>query len=202
MNTTVYLIRHGHVDFSLGQDGQPVIYGPRAELSQNGVRQMTNLGESLRNKGVKLERIYTSPLSRAKSSAEILEEESIGNVPIVDVEGLMAKLHPSWEDKSVREFEETGEDLFSQVRPGDETPKEASDRIWEAYQEIMRKNKGRTIAVVTHGEVIRSLMDRLGVHVEIPNNGEGFRLIVLPEGGLLEHESVDAEIPSRGKEKI
>ncbi len=69
--TTVFLIRHGEIDNS-----QRILYGCNIDMKLNdiGREQIRVIAEKIRKSGYKIEKIYTSPLSRAKSSLSILAD--------------------------------------------------------------------------------------------------------------------------------
>lgn len=199
--TTVYLIRHGEVDFPKGPNGEDLIYDEEAVLNSNGERQMRSLGISLIDQGIKLSVIYTSDIKRAHQSAQILGDEFSYHVPVVDIPGFRAKAYPDWERRPVKELLETGVELFFHEGPGIETVKEASERLSQAYREIVRKNRGRIVAVISHEDEIRAIMHMFApFHTEAPGNGEGFRLTVSPEGEILDYEQVRVETSARGVE--
>ncbi|HLC94615.1 MAG TPA: phosphoglycerate mutase family protein [Patescibacteria group bacterium] len=82
MNTVLYLIRHGEVEYQHDEEGRKLIYGPDAHLSAEGKEQMRSLGRHLRRTGVRLDVLYTSPYERTKESASLIAAElAIFNMP-------------------------------------------------------------------------------------------------------------------------
>lgn len=67
--TTVFLIRHGEI-----HNPNKILYGSNIEmhLSDVGKKQLSDLAETLQKTGYTIEKIYTSPLSRAIESSEII----------------------------------------------------------------------------------------------------------------------------------
>src|SRR3989344_1872392 len=78
--TQIYLIRHGEVE-----NPDDVVYGrmPGFPLSGIGRKQVRQLAEVLRSKGVRFEAIYSSPLERALQTAQIIKREfGLANIKI------------------------------------------------------------------------------------------------------------------------
>src|SRR5258708_26738639 len=69
MVTTIFLIRHGEVD-----NPEDIIYGrlPNYRLSEKGEIQVKKTAEFLTDKHI--DAIYSSPLTRALQSAEIIKD--------------------------------------------------------------------------------------------------------------------------------
>ena len=107
MVTTLYLIRHGATEGSETKRYKGSIDVP---LSENGQRQMEQVAKYL-NRSYKsdttyngLNAVYTSPLSRALKSAEIIAEPH-GLNPIV-IEGLRERSFGIWEGMTFTEIKE------------------------------------------------------------------------------------------------
>ena len=107
MVTTLYLIRHGATEGSETKRYKGSIDVP---LSENGQRQMEQVAKYL-NRPYKsdtayngLNAVYTSPLSRALKSAEIIAEPH-GLNPIV-IEGLRERSFGIWEGMTFTEIKE------------------------------------------------------------------------------------------------
>lgn len=80
---TIYLIRHGETDWNVQGRLQGI---EDIELNENGVRQAQICGEALR--GVAVSKIITSPLKRAKRTAEIIASYLGGPEVIEDADFL------------------------------------------------------------------------------------------------------------------
>ncbi|MBQ6595099.1 MAG: histidine phosphatase family protein [Clostridia bacterium] len=160
--TTLYVVRHGR---SLGND-QRFFQGRRdLPLCEAGLRQAAAASEHLR--GIAFDIACTSPLSRARRTAEIilagrsvplLEDERLTEMDV----GLWGG-HPfSWivqnDPEGARRWNETPDE---HVFPGGESMAQAYDRINRAADEIAERNPGKTVLMVTHGGVLRCLWARI-----------------------------------------
>lgn len=136
--TTIYLIRHaqseGNAHFDKGLGRLPFTE-LGSDLTEFGVAQAKELVADL--KEVSFSAIYSSHLRRAFHTAEILAVSK--GMPVVQM-------------KELREREE-----------GREADEEATTRFMEALDSLVSNHPGETIAVVTHGFVIRVFLGSSGV---------------------------------------
>ena len=66
----IYFVRHGQTDYNLNE----IIQGATdIELNETGIKQAYEAKEKLKN--IKFDKIYSSPLKRAKKTADIIGEE-------------------------------------------------------------------------------------------------------------------------------
>lgn len=146
------LIRHG-------RQSSPLC-NVDVDLSEIGIQQAELLAERL--KGLAPDLIYTSGLTRAKQTAEILfgadaafyEREALNEISFGDMTGEAdsrnAVLFPEY-FAAKRKKEEN-------LRlPGGERPTEVFDRAVEVVKEAVVSGK-ETVVFVTHGGVIRALV--------------------------------------------
>lgn len=77
--SVIYLIRHGETKWNLEERFQGIT---NTELTKNGIDQGKKLAERL--KEINIENIYTSPLDRAKITAELIGTETKKNIIITD----------------------------------------------------------------------------------------------------------------------
>ena len=174
--TTVYLIRHGETE---GADSRRYKGHIDVPLSENGIEQIKRVAmylsqnTELRIQNADLTAVYTSDLSRAIKSAEIIAGP-YGLKPVV-VEGLKERSFGVWEGMSFDEIKEKWPEAFNawaanplKFSPmGGESTIAVRDRVIKAFEEIMRKHNGENIAIVSHGGVIRVLLcEMLGMPLE------------------------------------
>ncbi len=163
MAAAIYLVRHGE---SLGNQ-KNVYLGNRVDwdLSQRGFEQAERLADYF--KTTALDAVYTSPLLRAYHTAE----------PTAQQHHLTLRLCPQlheieagdWEgrtyDEIAREDPERWQawlDASPEVRAaGGENAAEVFRRSWQALCDIARENDGKSVLVVTHCVVLRTLICRL-----------------------------------------
>ena len=66
----VYFVRHGQTDYNLNEMIQGAI---DIELNETGIKQAYETKEKLKN--IHFDKVYSSPLKRAKKTAEIISED-------------------------------------------------------------------------------------------------------------------------------
>ncbi len=172
--TRIYIIRHceaaGNKDrtFQGHIDGLP---------SENGRAQLKRLSE--RMKDYPLDAIYSSTLSRARETAEAVNLHF--GYSITQREDLMEINGGVWEGKRWADFPTLyPEDSYHwSLEPwkfhpeNGEAMTEVYERIYTAVLSIVRENRGRHVAVVSHGCAIRNLMCRVkGLPIESLNDVE------------------------------
>lgn len=155
------LIRHGETDWNRNQIAQGHVDVP---LNLTGRAQAQALADRLRNWTIDV--ILTSDLSRAAETAAILGS-TLGLVPIpsaawreIDL-GEWAGLGDS--QLMTRFADELaafkrGEDIR---RGGGETMAEVQSRAVEAFDEVCREHANQSVALVSHGGVLKALICHL-----------------------------------------
>ena len=158
----IYLIRHGQV---VGHDNFPVFGHTDVELTRVGIIQMKQVAERLRL--VELESIYASDLKRASMGARFIAAHH--NVPIHFLQELREMHFGNWEGLTLSEIR-TGfpeelakrqEDIVHYEAPGNgESVFALSNRIMEAFENILSRHEKGNIAIVAHGAVNRVILSR------------------------------------------
>lgn len=154
--TTIYLIRHGDTEYPTDSSGQKLIYGPEAKLTEKGIQQMHALALRLREAGIQLNTIYTSPFVRARQSAEILAR-ALDISHIIDREDLADIRGPhhiglAWEktiNGNLPRF------------TNHETHEQLAARMLRVFYEIYDAERGNHVGIVGHGDPFRVLIYRL-----------------------------------------
>lgn len=155
--TTIYFVRHVQAMGNIQRIFQGAI---DTDISPQGQIQCEDLSRYF--KDIKLDCVYTSPLKRAVITAEAV---ALG-APIEKVEGIREIQAGVWESRSIDSLEVDYPDEFDawQNRPwdfvveGSESMAQVFERTGAALNEIVQKSKGQTIAVVSHGCALRSLI--------------------------------------------
>lgn len=215
--TTVYVFRHAEVVYPLDTQGRKLMYPPDTHISVNGKKQFTSLMEILKNQGVVFDSVETSPYTRAVESAQILADVFGLKEPVIN-SGLSDPHIPGWIGLPLsmqQELMDKGEDIYMNPKSDDQEPYEQiAERMIEAFGDIVNKNEGKTVALVSHGDPIRLLMYRLKHPTgKIPNmsilskegylkRGEVFRVTLDKEGKILEKELISNLEGARGKREI
>ncbi len=166
----MYLIRHGATEHNLAQP--PRLQGRRlnAPLAPQGRWQAERTAQLLAQ--VPLQAVYTSPLLRARQTAEQIALPH--RAPVYELEGLTEVDVGRWEGldwTAIRQQDPQGYDLFltdagQYGYPEGETFQQVQDRAVAALGQIVPQHLGQAIAVVAHNVVNRCLLAHvLGIPV-------------------------------------
>lgn len=157
--TKVFLVRHGETIWNKELKYQGHTDTP---LSDEGLRQANLVADRLA--GEKLAAVYASDLSRAFITAgTIAARHDLAAIAVPDLrevqfgewEGLTYEgINERWPEEYVQLFHRTDE-----VRiPGGETFREVKERAAAAVARIVASHPGETIAIVSHGGTIRTII--------------------------------------------
>lgn len=162
VTTRIVLVRHAEAE----GNAKRLFQGHSdAAISEKGKKQLDLL--ALRCRNMKRDVIYTSPLKRAKETAEAINQ--FHPVPMYFEDGLKEICGGVWENRPWRELfeQDLTEAYYWNQEPWAFTPKGGEpmthlyDRIYETICKIAWENKGKTVFVVSHGCAIRNLLCRL-----------------------------------------
>ena len=155
MRTIFGFVRHGQTNWNYEGRIQGTINNP---LNEEGIKQAHQLGQFLSEHDCDWNLIFTSPLQRAKSTAEILS----GYLPKVPL-----YVNPHFIEREFGDAEGCliNKELFDHI-VADEVPGlEAScilqKRIENAVKELAREHEGKRILVVAHSHVIKGLLTKI-----------------------------------------
>ncbi len=154
--TTVYLVRHCE---SLGNIGNRMQGRTDCDISENGGRQLENLRE--RMAAIPIDVIYSSPLLRARKTAEAIRADR--DIEICVVEELQEMSFGNWENRTWAELRAAypNESGKWNIAPYDMHFENGEDfdmveeRTVAAIEAIVAKNPGKRIAIATHATPIR-----------------------------------------------
>ena len=163
----LYLTRHGETDWNLASRIQGKTDIP---LNERGRQQARELAEMLKERRLSLDRIYTSKLSRARETAEIVGKEL--RLPVTILEGIEEMDLGKWEGYTWKQVRESFSGEYSlwhenrryQKTPDGESYEELLQRILPGLCGILgddpcRDKKGQgSVLVVTHSAVIMTLL--------------------------------------------
>lgn len=202
-NTTVFLIRHGEIN-----NPGSTLYGRSTDLllSAGGQEQIKKLAKKIKQK-CSLDLIYSSPLRRALQTAKIISE-TVGDIPIRKVHNFIDVDIPALIGQPIsliNEIHKHGVDEYEgeYVRRGNEPRAEIVKRMYQSFKKIVKKGRGKTIAIVSHGHPLRFLLFKLeNVHAKIIprigtledkdylGKGEAMKLIIKPNGSIIEKKRI------------
>ncbi len=150
------LVRHGLPIRRENTDGpaDPV-------LSPEGLEQARLLGEYMRVEHI--DGLYTSPLQRAKQTAEPLAG-FIGMTPDV-VAGVAEWDQHSNEYIPIEELKAANDPRWREIMEGgwssEEAPEEFHERVMDSLEMIISRHKGGTAVVTCHGGVINDYLSHV-----------------------------------------
>jgi broad specificity phosphatase PhoE len=158
LHGTAILMRHGETHWN--REGRVMGRNP-VELSENGRAQVhaaTLLARSLR-----LDLIVTSPLIRARQTAEIIASE-IGEIEITEEPSIAEVSYGRWEGMTYHElindphYAVYRESPVNYPTPGGETIPDVQARGVAAVYRAIEAHPGCRILFVSHGDIIRTVL--------------------------------------------
>lgn len=173
---TIYIVRHGETDANLTHtiQGQS-----NSALNSKGKIQAKQISRKL--KKITFDNIFSSDLLRAKQTADILALERKLAVQTSQtlrerrwgrLEGKSTKLIKTIEEFKSKLSEE--EKFLYKAHPDVESDQEIAARALTFLREVAVGYSGKTILIISHGGLMRILLDHLGIkvgHGAIPNMG-------------------------------
>ncbi len=166
--TRVIFIRHGETQWNrdLRIQGHQ-----NTQLSELGRAQARKLAARLA--GEKLGAVYSSDLDRAYETALCIAEEH--HLPVVKLPALREGCFGQWEGLNSAEIQSRFPEIQAKYRldnvhtrvPGGESCADLSARAVAAVREIVTGRPGETVAVVSHGGTLKTILcDALGLPLE------------------------------------
>lgn len=159
-NTFIF-IRHGEAENNAqGIDNSDLkkVY----HLTEKGRKQAEKLATELKKQ--KIDLLFASPYARTKETAEIISEK-MGGVEILFDQHLREHEMGSYSETKtgtfVKQFHSSGERYVKKL-PGAESFKEVENRLFAFLDYLQRKYSGKTIALVTHGDIQRAAQHLFG----------------------------------------
>jgi broad specificity phosphatase PhoE len=158
---TMYFIRHGE---SAGNSENRFRGRHDFDLTVNGIRQAEALGNELSK--IEFDCIYSSPLARAKKTAQIIARDS---AKVTLVEELTNVSLGSWENQPKQNIRQKYPDLWKLwvTEPekldfeGMETFATVQKRAFQFLKQLIPKHQKDAIAIVTHRAVLKPLFAKM-----------------------------------------
>lgn len=157
---TVILVRHGETDWN--QERRVQGSGSDRQLTETGKQQAESIGSRLKQENIQA--IYSSPLRRARDTAqaiaryhqlEVQIEPSLNEIYAGELEGVSLKKIGSFLSELVAR-ERGYESIHRQY--GGESLIEVQQRAWSAIQRLVDKHRDGAIVVVSHYFVTLSII--------------------------------------------
>ena len=159
--TTLIFIRHCEAYGNLMRVFQGHTDAP---ISDRGARQLESL--SRRFAGVPFDAIYSSPLQRARQTAEAANKTH--RLPLQIEPGLIEINGGAWEGKKWADlpvlypeaYENWSIAPYRFQAPEGESMRQVYDRVWKAALSIVERNPDKQVVCVSHGCALRNLLCR------------------------------------------
>jgi len=165
MITTLLLIRHGQTDSNT--NGHYMGWS-QEDLNQKGYEQVQLLSKRLAD--TEIDTIYTSPLKRARTTAETVAKPH--TLDLIEMDDLIEINLGDWQGLHASDIVKKWPDMWQQSRvdpsvlswPNGESFAEAARRSVQAFNLIVEACQGKVVAVVTHDIIVRIMaMHVLGI---------------------------------------
>lgn len=157
----IYILRHGETTLN----AKGVMQGRLDEPLNDSGRELALItGRAL--KGIHFDYCISSPLSRARETAQIILKESQNILPIDIDERIIEIDFGDLEGKKITEMGEDGlkfyfEPLKFKGFPNGETVLEVCKRTQEFLKELIAKDDNKTYLISTHGCAMRAMINYL-----------------------------------------
>ena len=163
MRTTFYLIRHGETDANVAGVWQGSTDSP---LNERGMAQAQALAQRIAREQLPIRVIYSSPLQRARRTAELVAQ-ALDGVPVILDPGLAEYHLGVWEGLTYEQLKDEKRlwELMAEdpdfAPPGGESPRQFAMRLLNSFQKILEAHQGETVAVVGHGGALATALSML-----------------------------------------
>lgn len=166
--TRIIFVRHGQTTWNLELKYQG---HTDTELSELGLAQAQQVAGRLAQE--KITAVYASDLSRAFRTAEAIAE--VQGLPVLTMPEFREIKFGEWEGLTYEGIKAKWPELIDRffthsdevVIPGGETFGQLKDRATAAIEKLTARHPGETIAVVSHGGTIRTILcAALNIHLK------------------------------------
>ncbi|PZS02001.1 MAG: hypothetical protein DLM69_04425 [Candidatus Chloroheliales bacterium] len=151
--TVIYLIRHADV-----HNPQDIVYGrmPRFGLSQTGFHEAETTARYLAS-SAQLSAIYSSPMLRARQTADIISWSQDPPTAVMMSEALN-EVRTGWQGYPNRDLMAGKFNFYDPKKdPSDESIMDVYNRVYGLVRIILERHAGQSIVCVTHGDPVMIL---------------------------------------------
>lgn len=153
----IYLSRHGQDQ----DNANSILNGQRdTPLTEKGIEQAKEVSQKIKETGITFDKIYTSPLQRARKTAEIIAETINAPKPEVmqdlierDFGIMTGKSHTQIEELCSPNILKTETVTYFLSPEGAETFPQLIERADRLIDELNKKHKDGNILLVSHGDM-------------------------------------------------
>ncbi len=147
-----YLVRHGQTDWNILKKMQGTEDIP---LNDIGRKQAASCAQALST--ISFEAIYTSPLSRAVETAQIISSYH-NNIPVIIEPGLIERDYGEGAGLTYKEFHNSYPEYPHVLPNGMEESDKLRSRICLAVRSCAEKHHNATILLISHGASINAFL--------------------------------------------
>lgn len=160
MDTIIYLTRHGQTLWNIEKRLQGRGNSP---LTEQGIERAKELRDRI--KYIHIDIIYSSPIERALTTANIIKGDK--SIEVITDDGLMEMCFGDYEgqitDEVMKENPNWDISLIMKgntelTAPNGENLAEVRDRVARSMNKIIEENRGKTILIVAHGITLKAIM--------------------------------------------
>jgi len=155
----IYIVRHGETDANKNGCAQGWTDDP---LNENGHLLAEITGRGM--KGIHFDHCISSPLIRARDTAEIILRESDNSVQVSFDDRIKEMNFGSFEGTSISESQVVRflkQPVFDHRFPDGESITDVMKRTQEFLKELIARDDGKTYLVSTHGCALRAMLNFL-----------------------------------------
>lgn len=163
LRTNFGLFRHGQTDWNINFLLQGITDIP---MNQTGIEQVRLAAKAIKRDDWDL--VLTSPLGRAKQTAEIIVD-SVGFDVAIEENLLIERSFGEAEGLSYDEWKQKYSNL-DQI-PGGESKNQLNERAAVLLDQVRAQFAGKRVLAISHGALIRSLV-AIASSNELPRDGE------------------------------
>jgi broad specificity phosphatase PhoE len=157
--TRIYLIRHGTTEWNREE-----IFRGRADCALNDTGRAEAQAVAAYFQGVEIEKIYSSPLSRADETAKAIAAKR--GLPVIPNSAFIDLDFGEWQGLPLKEVREKYPDLYRVWRerpqdvtfPGGENLARVRARAWEGLLRVVQENREKTALIVSHRVITKVLI--------------------------------------------
>ena len=186
----IYLLRHGETDWS--KEGR--LQGHTdIPMNEKGIEQIKDAGDFLIRTGEIIDIIITSPLIRAKRSAEIIADKiGYDKKDIIVEQGFIERCFGLGEDLTK---EERNAKFSGKGYPNVESVEDLCERAGIAITKYINEYFDKTILIAAHGSILKAIL--VSIMKEKYAYNEGSAAFGTGEFCILEYNQENFEIISK-----
>ena len=160
---TIYVLRHGETALNAKGVMQGWINEP---LNRNGRALAAATGKAMKEKGIRFDFCFSSPLARARETVEIVLRESGNEIPVSFDDRIREINFGDLEGKTFAGMGEAGTLFFHDPFrlpgfPNGESVRDVCARTQAFLREVIVRDDGKTWLIGTHGCAARAMMNFL-----------------------------------------